>query len=343
MQASVLCKLAKLRRRRGDLAAAQTLYEKALGGALYSQNGSAETEIRLGLGQVLSARGELKSAYEELFRALELSQTLELKRVTCSVHRALAEMFEKASCPSEALKHLKESYALDKQLLTKRSRERSQLLAAQFELEKITRDAEISHLKNVELARANGALEATNAQNAALLEQLREQAAQLEQQTREDVLTGLYNRRHLEGAMRSKAFETARRHREALTVVLIDLDNFKLINDTLSHQVGDEVLRTVARIFSRFVRSADVIARYGGEEFALVLPKTHAVGARAVCERICEEVAAHPWSALHPELKVTVSIGLSDDLSVKDHEKLLALADDKLYEAKRAGKNRVVF
>lgn len=338
----ILCKLAGLRHRRGDLTGAQTLYQQGLELALCNQNRLVETDIRLGLGKLLSLQGNTAAAQGELLRALELSQTLGLKRATIEVHEAFSKLFEGMGHFAEALTHLKEGRALDKQLSGERSSDRSQRLAAQFELEKLSRDAEIERLKSVELARANEALHAINEENAALLKQLREQAVKLEQQTREDALTGLHNRRHLEGELQA-AFVSARRYRHPLSAVLIDIDDFKVVNDTLSHQIGDEVLRAVAKIFTRFVRSVDVVARYGGEEFALVLPRTDASGACALCERIRNAVASYPWSELHPDLQVTISVGVSDDLRVKDHEKLLALADGKLYEAKRAGKNRVAF
>lgn len=341
MRVSVLRKLADLVCRQGEVQEAQALYETALALALQTQNRPAEADIRLGLGRIQSARGDLSGALEQLFRALELSQTLGLKRAVSDGHQALAATFERAENFAEALSHLKQGYALDKALAGETSSDRAQRLAAQFELEKLSRDAEIGRLKNVELARVNGALEAINEENGALLQQLREQAVKLEQQACEDALTGLHNRRHLEAALQA-AFSAARRYRQPLSAVLIDIDDFKIVNDTLSHQVGDEVLRTVAKIFTRFVRSVDVVARYGGEEFALVLPETDALGALAVCERIRGAVAVHPWRELHPDLRVTVSIGVSDDLRVMDHEKLLALADGKLYEAKHAGKNRVV-
>jgi diguanylate cyclase (GGDEF)-like protein len=337
----ILARLAQLLCRRGDKDASLARYAQGLELAQRTQNRAAETELRLNLGRSLAAHGELATAYAHLRRALELAQELKLRRAERETYATLSEVYERQGRLKEALEHYKRGHELEKELFGERAADKTRRLTAQFELEKLARDAEIERLRSVELAKSNAALERTLQEKAALLAQLREQAERLEQQTREDALTGLYNRRHLEEVLR-EAFAAARRYRHPLSVALIDLDRFKWVNDTLSHQVGDEVLRTAAEIFTRFTRAADVVARYGGEEFVLVMPQTDLQGARAVCERIREAVEQHPWWELHAELQVTVSIGLADDLSVQDHEKLLALADDNLYRAKREGKNRVV-
>lgn len=206
-------------------------------------------------------------------------------------------------------------------------------MRVQFETERAERESEIYRLKNVELAQANADLQKLNEQATGLLEQL-------ERQAQEDALTGLYNRRYADAQLH-EAFLRARRFGHTLSVALLDIDNFKRINDTFSHAVGDEVLRVVARLFKAELREIDTVARYGGEEFVLLLPETSARAAAAVCDRLRLEVAAYPWSTVAPGLRVTLSIGLSDELSVPTYEKLVALADGKLYEAKHSGKNQV--
>ena len=106
--------------------------------------------------------------------------------------------------------------------------------------------------------------------------------------------------------------------------------------------VGDDVLRQTAALITGSVRQSDVFARYGGEEFALVFPDTDMEAARRACEKICRSIEAWNWSSIHPELQVTISIGIAEASEVSDWEKLTARADTRLYEAKRAGKNRVI-
>jgi diguanylate cyclase (GGDEF)-like protein len=156
----------------------------------------------------------------------------------------------------------------------------------------------------------------------------------------QDSLTGLHNRRYLDENLQS-VFSQARRYGKSLSVMMCDIDNFKHVNDTLSHEVGDHVLKHVADILQRNVRDADITARYGGEEFVIVFPETLVSHAAIVCERIRQNVEQHPWEDVAPGLQVTLSMGLTGDITVTDHEKMLATADNKLYTAKADGKNRL--
>lgn len=175
-----------------------------------------------------------------------------------------------------------------------------------------------------------------------LLAELRAQTEFLEKQTREDALTGLYNRRYLNLQLEQE-FKRAKRYGNPLSVVMCDIDHFKRINDKFSHQVGDEVLKTLGRIFKAYSRSVDTVARFGGEEFVLLLPETPKEKAAVLCEKLRAAVEHYPWSEIHPELKVTISFGVSDNVRLGHYEKMLAEADEKLYEAKNAGRNRVVY
>ena len=155
-----------------------------------------------------------------------------------------------------------------------------------------------------------------------------------------DPLTGLHNRRYLDQAL-SNEYQRARRYNVPLSVAMCDIDFFKCINDTLSHAVGDATLQAVAQILRGNTREVDTVARYGGEEFVILFPDTTLSQARSACKKIRREVEIYDWSAIHPDLRVTVSIGLSDDLSYAKHERILEHADTHLYEAKHQGKNQV--
>jgi diguanylate cyclase (GGDEF)-like protein len=155
-----------------------------------------------------------------------------------------------------------------------------------------------------------------------------------------DPLTGLHNRRHLDAEV-VRMFEEAVRYERPISVVLLDLDDFKRVNDHFGHEAGDEVLRRVARILVDGTRGADLVARYGGEELAIVLPDTDAVAAAELCERIRERVAAEPWHEVRPGAQVTVSIGVADEFGHDTVWHVFREADRQLYAAKAAGKNRV--
>ncbi len=157
-----------------------------------------------------------------------------------------------------------------------------------------------------------------------------------------DGLTGLANRRHLDEFL-AEQFRISSRYGTPLSVVILDIDFFKKVNDTYGHQAGDQVLRTVAMTLQQTVREADFCARYGGEEFVVVLPATTVDGALDVAERIRSAVEAQAMVAGGERLNVTISAGVNayrkDGQASPDW--LIKEADMALYDAKRAGRNRV--
>lgn len=162
----------------------------------------------------------------------------------------------------------------------------------------------------------------------------------LQRQTLEDGLTGLHNRRALDDRLGTEVRRAVRFHRN-LAVVMADIDHFKIVNDRFSHMVGDDVLRVMANILRAQCRSIDVIARYGGEEFLLCFPETSRSNAAAVCEKIRRQVETYAWEKIQPGLKVTMSFGVAAAPPTYEMDALIATADEKLYEAKHSGRNRV--
>jgi diguanylate cyclase (GGDEF)-like protein len=184
-----------------------------------------------------------------------------------------------------------------------------------------------------ELAEAHEALEKSN-------QQISRQAAQLQELSIRDALTGLYNRRHFD-EQGAHLLAEAKRYDRPLSVMIGDIDFFKKINDNFSHATGDEVLRCVSKLLQENTRESDVLARYGGEEFVIVFPQTPLPAANALCEKLRALIEEYSWCEVHPELRVTMSIGVAGDLSCDSFEKLLAAADEQLYRAKDDGRNRV--
>jgi diguanylate cyclase (GGDEF)-like protein len=163
---------------------------------------------------------------------------------------------------------------------------------------------------------------------------------ELERLSVQDSLTNLYNRRYLDENLRS-VYSRARRYGKSLSLTVCDIDNFKQVNDRFSHDIGDNVIQTIAGMLQHSVRDADIVARYGGEEFVVVFPETLVNNAAIVCERIRKQVEQHPWQDVAEGLAVTLSMGLSGNITFDNHEKMLADADKKMYEAKVGGKNRL--
>jgi diguanylate cyclase (GGDEF)-like protein len=157
-----------------------------------------------------------------------------------------------------------------------------------------------------------------------------------------DWLTGLYNRRHFETLARAELSRSLR-YMRPLSVLMIDIDHFKAVNERFGHAVGDRVLQAVATVCLAAKRDADIVARVGGEEFALMLPETTDTAASQFAERLRQQVRDYSPTVDGEKLKITVSIGIvGGGLNNAGIEPLLRCADQALYEAKRLGRNRVV-
>ncbi len=171
--------------------------------------------------------------------------------------------------------------------------------------------------------------------------------ANLEQEAVTDPLTGVFNRRHLDRQIRE---EVGKAHRYALplSVMLVDVDHFKAVNDTFGHEVGDIVLRNLARLMVSIVRNWDIVARYGGEEIVIVAPNTALTSAATLAERLRRavadaELAAPDERTGYQSVRVTISIGVTELSPVtNDAAALLKKADRAMYSAKHEGRNRVV-
>ncbi len=173
---------------------------------------------------------------------------------------------------------------------------------------------------------------------------LRRQQAIVEMQAlvNTDTLTGIASRYRFSTSSEME-FARAKRYGRDFTVMILDVDHFKDINDTYGHPVGDEVLKKIASICDQILRKPDLLARWGGEEFAFLLPESDLEGSRQLAERICRQVAETPISTSAGEVEVTVSIGVSEiTQSDRTFSDLLNRVDKHLYEAKQQGRNRVV-
>jgi two-component system, cell cycle response regulator len=155
-----------------------------------------------------------------------------------------------------------------------------------------------------------------------------------------DGLTQIHNKRYLFEAL-DKELIRARRYDRQLSLLIFDIDYFKNINDQYGHLAGDYVLRELARIVQERIRRDEVFARYGGEEFVIALPETSLQGAVTLAENLRARVETHGFSFQGERIPVTISVGCAVLGEEKTAADLIQLADDKLYEAKRGGRNRV--
>ncbi|OUS11116.1 hypothetical protein A9Q89_09845 [Gammaproteobacteria bacterium 53_120_T64] len=166
--------------------------------------------------------------------------------------------------------------------------------------------------------------------------------ADLEELSHRDPLTGIYNRRYMEAEL-DKEFQRVARYGGKLSVLFLDLDFFKKVNDTYGHQAGDQVLIEVTQRITAIARGTDCLARYGGEEFAIMLPETDTVGGLIFANRVREVIEKTPVYYEEHTIAVTASLGLSEYVEgTKSYDALLDQSDKALYVAKKQGRNRVV-
>jgi two-component system, cell cycle response regulator len=194
-----------------------------------------------------------------------------------------------------------------------------------------------------EILPAEETMLATVARHGALTLENAQMYDRLERLATTDGLTGVLNHRRLKELL-EESMSRARRYKRTISVLMVDADHFKSVNDTYGHPVGDLVLKGIATILMDEARETDIVARYGGEEFVVVLDETDGDAARGVAERIRQRVQDEVFEGDFGRLSITMSLGLSTwrtELN-KTMEELLECADQALYEAKKSGRNRVI-
>ncbi|WP_138733806.1 diguanylate cyclase domain-containing protein, partial [Modestobacter excelsi] len=286
----------------GEHAAATALLRGVVGAAAASADRALLSSAELGLGRALRRSGEPRAADDHLASALALATEHGLPRLRRAALRELCTLHAELDDAARALPYL-QAYLAD-------------------ELDRVDE----RRTRWVELfGRRKSLLETERA------------AGQLRRQAYEDALTHLPNRRYaearLDGLLSSGAVP-------ALAVV--DIDRFKAINDAAGHPGGDAVLRAVGQLLVDGCRDTDEVCRWAGDEFVILLPETTAEQAERAMERIRRSIAAHDWSALGVEVPVRISVGIAQAARGDDRRTLFAAADGVLYDAKRAGRDRVV-
>lgn len=162
----------------------------------------------------------------------------------------------------------------------------------------------------------------------------------LKKQAHTDALTNLYNRRYF-FEMARFLMNVSQRNKEKISLCIIDIDNFKNINDTYGHIMGDYVIKTLASELTALTRNSDMVVRYGGEEFVILFPNTDIYGAQSISNKICKHIEALTVSLDKTNLNFTISIGISEHKDEQNLDTFVHNADTALYTAKNSGKNRV--
>lgn len=284
----------------------------------------AQVQARMALGHFDDAQEAGEAALNWLGEHLPHTRSVILG--------AVAEALRAAGRLEEAYEALSSAAELERQAFTEISELQLSLGRAVLQARLARSESDALAIKNRQLAEAHAELETRAQQLETLQEQLRDQAER-------DWLTGVHNRRFLDRELTQPS--TARFGR-LLSVAVVDLDHFKAINDRYGHSTGDQVLVRAAELLCDVLRTADIVVRSGGEEFLALMPLTDAHAAFACCERIRQAIREEPWDLLAAGLTLTTSIGVATAENPDDLEELVRIADDRLYDAKRAGRDRVV-
>jgi diguanylate cyclase (GGDEF)-like protein len=284
----------------------------------------AEVQARMALGQFDDARQSGEGALSWLGDRVPQTRSLILS--------TLADALREAGRIEEAYDALARSAELERRAFRELSELQLSLERATLETSAARRQSQALAAQNRQLTQAQVELERRATQLEGREEQLREQADR-------DWLTGLYNRRYL-------AREVGRLARERvalpLSLAVLDLDHFKSINDRFGHDIGDRVLVRVAALLGSVLRGSDMVVRSGGEEFIVLMPLTGQAAAGACCERIRRAIHDEPWHEIAAGLCVTTSVGVVTTDDPADLGALVKIGDERLYDAKHAGRDRVV-
>ena len=280
------------------------------------------------IGTLHAREGRMEMALTYLQRGFEAAKESGAKREVVRCHAELSEVYKQMGDQQAALEHFEQFYRNERLLFDEESDRRLKTIEIVHQVENARKDAEIYQLRNVELQRE--------------VDERKQAQAALERLATIDTLTGLANRRYfLELAER--AVYQARRYSRPLSVVMIDVDNFKHINDTFGHAAGDQVLTNIARRMQGVLRRSDILGRYGGDEFVVLLPETGQEGARRMTERLRASVAQTVEKMGEMDMPVSLSVGVSSSFGMTNIslDVLLQRADKALYTSKQGGRNRV--
>ena len=298
-----------------EVEAAQTVLDEAE--ALTSLVDTTHFLLRLAStkGRLHRTRGDLRAATEEIERGLEISNGVLRSFERVELLTELVAIHVERGAYADALAAHRQLLTATLQQREDAAERRARVINAQLDVERSQVEAEVERLRSAQLEIAN---------------------RELAYDATHDSLTGLLNRRGFDAALAARTLHDG----EAVTVLLGDLDHFKVVNDEWSHAVGDRVLREVALLAGGAVRGTDQVARVGGEEIAVILAEG-STEVRAVCERIRSAVEGFDWASIAPGITVTISIGAATRRPGESIPTLLDRADGLLYAAKQAGRNLV--
>ena len=327
--------------RAGDLRLGEELVQRAMQALAGTAVPDEQATLRVAQAELAMAQGRWAEAAALLLQ--RAPQSGESLRVRCMHYHALAAVHERLGQPALALQALRHWQRLHTERALQASGARYQAAALQTELLRMKETLQTLDARRRSTEKARAELESANRQLKSKIAEVEALQQALQQQATRDFLTGLFNRRHLDDVLPSM-LAMAQRDGQPLSVVIIDLDHFKAVNDQLGHAVGDRLLAEFGALLAARSRKSDVACRYGGEEFCLLLPRTPAAAARRKTLALLRQwVQQRAGDALALPGACSFSAGVADSSCAGGSTPmLLEAADARLLQAKRAGRNRVL-
>jgi len=280
------------------------------------------------IGELAFRHANAEKAEHHLIQALSQAKSGGQEKQVYETHQLLSQVYQSMGNYQEALRHFKAFHETKEAVFNEDIATKIKSLEIIHRLGETQKDREIYRLENVELIQE--------------IEERTRIQAELERLITMDPLTGLFNRRHF-FELTQREMDRSRRYHRPLSIIMVDIDEFKKVNDAHGHLVGDRVLVEAARRIQKALRRVDQACRYGGEEFAILLPETNQIQAEMVAERLRRTIGKQPAIAGDLNITITVSAGVASyeqdgTLSV---DTLLDRADQAMYLAKQSGRDRV--
>ena len=328
LETSTLDTLGQIHLAKGDLEQAGKVFKDCLSAARSLQRANLEMAVLLNLGKLYRTQGHADQAVQSLTQGLELAETHHSNSYRSQVRQILAEICEEQGDLKSALRHYQEFHQATEQTLAESARYRQENLKILHRVEKSQKDAEILWLQNRTLERE--------------IDHRLQERDELERLATTDALTGLYNRQHF-FTLGEYEFARTRQGGVQLTILILDIDHFKHVNDHYGHLTGDQVLTEIARLMTENARKDDICFRYGGEEFVFLLPGAGLAPGLEVAERIRRAIARFRFGSEEQPISITASLGVAEtETQDSSLTGLLERADQALYRAKNQGRNQSV-
>ena len=263
-----------------------------------------------------------------LSQALDIAQQVGLRAEAARCHELLADIYEQQGDLKQALAQVKLLNQVKETIYNEDTARRIANLQVIHQVESAKRDAEIQYLKTIELQKE--------------IEKRKESESALEELATLDALTGVLNRREF-FILAEKEVQSTLQNQQPSSIIMLDVDHFKTVNDDYGHAIGDQVLTAIAQIIRDNLRREEVVGRIGGDEFAILLPGSDGRQGQRIAQRLHDKIASQSFKLDQGTFSLTVSLGVAE-LDRGHDDSLSALldhADQAMYSAKRSGRNRI--